>query len=116
MPCAGLNGREGADVSVLGVVVRVLPQNVEAVAAHLAALPGVEVGAHRHDGRLPAVIVDEGRHSAVETLHALARRTDILNLSLIYEHRENDCEDDRDGVSFQAWRGAAATRNNSGEA
>ncbi|RVT88730.1 chaperone NapD [Inhella crocodyli] len=77
-------------MSVLGVVVRTRPEHVEAVAAQLVALPGVDLTHNPGDGRLVVVMEDTAEASAAAQLGAVALWPQVLGTSLVYEYSGPD--------------------------
>ncbi len=99
-------------MSILGAVVRVRPQHLDAVLPRAAALPGVDVALNPGDGRLVMVLEDaevEGVvHSAAATLAAIALWPEVLGTSLVYEYSGPDAPPAGSGAveDYRAWRGS----------
>lgn len=77
-------------MTILGVVLRVRPERVAALAESLAAEPGVELTQNPGDGRLVLVIEDSEASSAAARLGQLAIHPDVLASSLVYEYSGED--------------------------
>lgn len=81
-------------MSLLGAVVRVLPEHVGLVRPRLDCLPGLEVALDSLDGRLVLLIedveVDARLQEAAATLDGIARWPEVLNTSLVYEYSGPD--------------------------
>ncbi len=100
-------------MSILGAVVRVRPQHLDAVVPRAAALPGVDVALNPGDGRLVMVLEDaeseDGSvHSAAATLAAIALWPEVLGTSLVYEYSGPDAPPAGAGAveDYRAWRGS----------
>jgi periplasmic nitrate reductase NapD len=100
-------------VSILGAVVRIKPEHLDAVAPRLAALPGVDLALNPGDGRLVAIIEDAQTadglwHAAASTLAAIALWPEVLNTSLVYEYSGPDAPapESTDALDYRAWRGS----------
>lgn len=79
-------------MSILGVVVRVRPEQAAGVQADLRALPGVELAQRLDppDGRLVIVIEDTPDCAAAARLAEIALWPQVLVASLVYEHSGED--------------------------
>ena len=77
-------------MSVLGVVLRTHPNNLDVLRQRLAHTPGVDLGPDNGDGRLIAVIESTDSTPAAVTMTDMARWNEVLNLSLVFEHAEPD--------------------------
>lgn len=101
-------------MSILGVVVRVLPQHVPLVADRIGTLPGADVSLNPGDGRLVTVIEDAEVagtiHSAAATMAAIALWPEVLNTSLVYEYSGPDAPPLGDSAltDYRDWRGSLA--------
>lgn len=101
-------------MSILGVVVRVRPENIPAVVARLATLPGADVSLNPGDGRLVMVMEDAEVsgvvHSAASTMAAIALWPDVLNTSLVYEYSGPDAPPLGEAglKDYRDWRGSLA--------
>lgn len=92
-------------MSVLGVVLRTHPNNLDVLRQRLAHTPGVDLGPDNGDGRLIAVIESTDSTPAAVTMTDMARWNEVLNLSLVFEHAEPDAETPAADFDFRAWRG-----------
>lgn len=99
-------------MSILGVIVRSRPGDVDAVESRLRALAGVDVAdiAGRRDGRLVVVIEDSAETSAAATLGAIATWSDVLNTSLVYEYSGPDSPAPDDLRDYRDWRNSLSPR------
>lgn len=100
-------------MSILGVVIRVRPEQLSGVVARLNLLPGVDVALNPGDGRLVLVIedleIDHAVQEAAHTLEQIALWRDVLNTSLVYEYSGPDVPATAARVSdYRDWRGALA--------
>lgn len=77
-------------MSVLGVVARVLPQDLVAVVEKLERLAGVELAANPGDGRLVLVIEDSPDCAAAACLGQISEWPKLLSTSLVYEYSGPD--------------------------
>jgi nitrate reductase NapD len=83
---------EGYHISSL--VVRAMPERIEAIKAEIAALQGAEV--HRSDALGKAVVVLETANQAeiADRMRAMESIPGVLNVSLIYHHVEEQTNRD----------------------
>jgi nitrate reductase NapAB chaperone NapD len=101
-------------MSILGVIVRTRPAQRRALAARVAALPGVELAVDPGDGRLVLVVedavVDGRRLAAAATMAEIATWPDTLSTSLVYEHSDDEdaAASTHAAFDFRAWRGSLA--------
>lgn len=93
-------------MSILGVIVRALPEASTAVETRLRGLPGVDVAdlAAAADGRLVIVIEDTAETTAAATLGAIALWPEVLNTSLVYEYSGPDSPAPDDVRDYRDWR------------
>lgn len=104
----------GIILSILGVVVRVRPENIPPVVERLSTLPGADVSLNPGDGRLVMVIEDAEVsgvvHSAAATMAAIALWPDVLNTSLVYEYSGPDAPPlgEAELKDYRDWRGSLA--------
>ncbi len=77
-------------MSILGVVLRLRPQDLSSVSERLASLPGVELTHRAEEGRLVLVMEDCEQTSAAAQLGAIALWPEILGTSLVYEYSGPD--------------------------
>ncbi len=91
-------------MSVLGVVIRVHPENLVAVTQRLASVPGVDLGPDGGDGRLVAVIESTDRDPAAAIMAELTCWPEVLNLSLVFEQSDDGVNPDAPEFDFRAWR------------
>ncbi len=77
-------------MSVLGVVARVRPEQVQSVVQALQTQAGVELSANPGDGRLVLVIEDSADCTAAARLGQLAEWPQMLSTSLVYEYSGPD--------------------------
>lgn len=107
-------------MSILGALVRVRPQHLDAIAQRTAALSGVDLAANPGDGRLVLVLedaeVDGTLHSAAATLAAIALWPEVLNTSLVYEYSGPDAPPAGAVEDYRAWRGSLKDLSNPGPA
>ena len=104
-------------MSILGAVVRVRPQHLEAVVPRLTARPGLDLALNPGDGRLVLVLEDAERdgtvHSAAATLAEIALWPEVLGTSLVYEYSGPDSPAPDTVTQGNDWRrglAAGATR------
>lgn len=77
-------------MNVIGVLVHAVPGQADAVAAALAAMPGVEVHALARDGRLVATASDVDGRFASDSLMAMQQIAGVVSASLVYHASEPD--------------------------
>ena len=98
-------------MSILGLVVRVRAEDVEATEASLRALPGVDVAAREDaaDGRLVIVIEDTDERTAAARMAEIALWPRVINTSLVYEYSGPDAAGQAGSIErFADWRKAPA--------
>lgn len=76
-------------MNISGIVLRASPGNAAAVRASVAALPGVEVHAATHDGRLVLTLEDAGTGSAADTFVKLHDIQGVMSVSMIYQYSDD---------------------------
>lgn len=93
-------------MTVLGIIARGRPSDIEAVSAALAQIAGVDVALRAPDGRLILVIEDSETLTAAAAMAQVAVHPLVLNTSLVYEHTgASGADDGLDG--YTAWRMSA---------
>jgi periplasmic nitrate reductase NapD len=97
-------------MSILGAVIRLRPEHLDAVTPRLHALAGVDLALNPGDGRLVLVLEDveiNGTvHEAATTLDRIAQWPEVLNTSLVYEYSGPDAPAAQSGVrDYRDWRG-----------
>lgn len=80
---------EAEDVHIAGLLVQARPERVRAVAADLAALPGVEVHAAAAAGKLVVVSECESGGAVVALIDRIRELPGVLNVALVYQHTES---------------------------
>ncbi len=91
-------------MSVLGVVIRVRPQDRLAITGRLVATPGVDLGPDPGDGRLIAVIESTADTPAAAIMADIAQWREVHNLSLVFEQSDPDAGEQPAEFDFRAWR------------
>jgi len=76
-------------MNISSVVIATAAADVEAVAAAVAALPGVEVQASSPDGRLAVTLEDHELASAADTYVRLHTLPHVHSVSLIYQYSDD---------------------------
>jgi len=94
-------------MSILGVVIRVHSKHLEGVRQRLARTPGVDPGPEAGNCRLAAVIESTAETPAAAIMSDIGAWPEVLNLSLVFEHGDDDGDQPRAdaGFDFRAWRG-----------
>jgi len=77
-------------MAILGVVLRVRPQDVESSLQALHGRPGVDITHNPGDGRLVLVIEDSTEGSAAAMLGQIAVLPQCLSCTLVYEYSGPD--------------------------
>lgn len=77
-------------MSVLGVVLRLRPEDLQTALDRLAGLAGVDISHNPGDGRLVLVMEDCAEVSAAAQLGAMALWPEVLGTSLVYEYSGPD--------------------------
>jgi nitrate reductase NapAB chaperone NapD len=112
-------------MSILGIVIRVRPVDLDVVRQRLARTPGVDLGPDAGDGRLIAVIESTADAPAAAIMGDVAGWPEVHNLSLVFEHGGDDVPAAADAAAtttnfdFRAWRGHVgdfARRQQAGQA
>lgn len=73
---------------VCGVFVQARPDKLDAVAAGLASLPGVEVHQRTDDGRLVVTAEDTPETTAGEVMHRFYDVDGVISASLVYHYHD----------------------------
>jgi nitrate reductase NapD len=81
-------------MNISSVVIVTRPQETDAVAARLAALPGVEVHARTAEGRLAATLEDCALASAADTYVRLHTLPGVHCVSLIYQYSDESISEE----------------------
>ncbi len=79
---------EHVDFNVCGVLVNARAENIAAVEAGLAELPGVEIHDHTDDGNIVVTVEDTDQSRASESLLAIHQVAGVLSASLVYHQFE----------------------------
>lgn len=107
-------------MSILGVVVRTHPDDVNTVEAQLRGRPGMDVTHNPGDGRLVLVIEDCPERTAAASMADIALLPEVLNTSLVYEYSGPDAPAPEATVNdYGAWRASLqemASGNDAGPA
>ena len=85
-------------MNVIGVLVNTTPAAEAEVAAHLAAMPGVEVHVTSGDGRLVVTATDVGPLFASDSLMAMNHVPHVVGTSLVYHQFEPEIDETGAGV------------------
>ena len=95
-------------MSILGVVLRVLPEQLVAVLDTLHPTPGVDIAMNPGDGRLVLILEDTAERAAAQTFATIALLPGVLNASLVYEYSGPDIAHAASAQDFdtryQSWR------------
>ena len=75
---------------IAGVVVQTRPEQLDAVRASLAAVPGLEVHGTHPDGRLVVTIEAEGRDTVADALVAVHSTPQVLSACMVYEQSDTE--------------------------
>jgi nitrate reductase NapD len=73
-------------MNICGVLVHANPAKLDAVAAALMALPGVEIHETADGGRFVVTVEDSPSSTAFDTMTAIHRLDGIVAASLVYHH------------------------------
>jgi len=99
-------------MSILGIIVRTRPADLDRVETALRALPGVDVAqrpADSADSRLVIVAEDTAGRSAAAVMGEIATWPEVLNTSLVYEYSGPDAPAPDESVqSYTDWRASPA--------
>ena len=77
-------------MNISGVLVRSLPENINAVTARLEALTGVEVHGANPDGRLVVTVEESGDRSMADTVVRMQDLPGVISASMIYHQYEEE--------------------------
>jgi nitrate reductase NapD len=77
-------------MNISGVLVRSLPENINAVTARLEALAGVEVHGASPDGRLVVTVEESGDRAMADTVVRMQDLPGVLSASMIYHQYEEE--------------------------
>lgn len=98
-------------MSILGLIVRTRPEDLDSVEQALRALPGTDVAERSGpaDGRLVVIVEDSAERAAAAVMAEIALWPRVLNTSLVYEYSGPDAPAPGDGVQGYAdWRSSLA--------
>ena len=95
-------------MSILGVVLRVLPEQLTSVTETLQPTPGLDIALNPGDGRLVLILEDTAERAAAQTFATIALLPGVLNASLVYEYSGPDVPHTESAQDFdtryQSWR------------
>ncbi|MDQ2696328.1 MAG: chaperone NapD [Pseudomonadota bacterium] len=77
------------EVHISSLVVHARPERIDAVAAALGALAGLEIHAIDPAGRLVAVLETFGAGPILDTIEAIRQMPGVLSVNLVYHHSES---------------------------
>lgn len=84
-------------MKIASLVVRVRPEHIEALAASLRMIPGVEVhGANAELGRLIVTVEDGDHYAMTDSLLAVSLAPHVLGVTLAYEYTDEGLQIDRE--------------------
>jgi len=86
-------------MNLCSMVLHARPAQLEAVQAHLAGLPGVEVHAATGNGRVVLTVEDADAHRFSATMMGMHEVPGVLNAALVYEYHETEEVTQREEVS-----------------
>ena len=75
---------------IAGIVVQTRPEQIDAVRASLAVVPGLEVHGTHPDGRLVVTIEAEGRDSVADALITVHSTPQVLSACMVYEQSDTE--------------------------
>lgn len=95
-------------MSILGVVLRVLPEHLAQVTGEIASIEGLDIALNPGDGRLVIILEDTAERAAAQTFAAISLLPGVLNASLVYEYSGPDVVQTAPSQAFdtryQSWR------------
>ena len=75
-------------MNISSVVITTRPETADALAATLAALPGLQIHARTPNGRLAATLEDSALATAADTFVRLHALPGVQSVSLIFQYSE----------------------------
>lgn len=76
------------EVHIAGIVVFVRPERMDAVSAHLRALPGSTIHAASADGKLIVTLETESTKRTLDYMDAMRALPGVADVALVYQHAE----------------------------
>jgi len=72
-------------MNISSAVIHALPDRIDAVRSHIAALPGVEIHAESADGRFVITVEDTRVTAAADVVVGLHRLDGVLSAAMVYQ-------------------------------
>ena len=79
-------------MNISGVLVRSLPENIDAVTERIEAFDGVEVHGANPDGRLVVTVEEVGDRAMADTVIRIQDVPGVLSASMIYHQYEDETD------------------------
>ena len=79
-------------MNISSVIVVPHPDKIEAVAASLANIDGVEVATVAPEGKIIITIETEADRDTIQTFEFITVMDGVLSASMVYHHRETDLD------------------------
>ncbi|MCL2713324.1 MAG: chaperone NapD [Alphaproteobacteria bacterium] len=89
-------------MNICGVLVHIVPDQTEAVAAAISSIPGAEVHEIQDHGRLIVTVEDTAEAAAIDGLSSIHKLPGVVAAALVYHHFESGHEDTGAHVIMEA--------------
>ena len=76
-------------MNISSIVLRAMPEKLQAVRTQLTAMPGIEICADCTDGRVVLTIEDTANSSTADAYASLHEIDGVINASIVYQY----CDD-----------------------
>lgn len=76
------------EVHIAGIVVFVRPERIDAVTAHIRAIPGATIHATSADGKIVVTLETESTKRTLDYMDAMRVLPGVADVALVYQHAE----------------------------
>jgi nitrate reductase NapD len=83
-------------MNICGIMVHVHPESFTEVKDRLLCIPGVEIHAVSEEGRAVVTLEEDDEEQMAESMFAVQKTAGVLSASMIYHHREDETEANRE--------------------
>ena len=83
-------------MNICGIMVHAHPETFEVVKQRLLGIPGVEVHGISEEGRAVVTLEEDDEDRMAESMFAIQNTEGVISASMIYHHREDELEANRE--------------------